>query len=171
VLRDTAGLSRRDARVSDGVEKRSLTVVNVSHYNDYRRPRLCILNGLFVLGILKEEFLVADNDLWLCSDSVAVGNDSRCVKVNFLVLRSHDALFKELHNDFRNSLLDERSERADCDRRRNLHIGELLCLNSCLLVNLILFLLLRVLQALAVLLNVVVVDRELVALNVRNGSL
>ena len=47
VLRDAAGLGRRDAGLTDGVEQRRLAVVDVTHDGDDRRTRLEVL-GLVV---------------------------------------------------------------------------------------------------------------------------
>ena len=46
VLRDAAGLARRDVRLADHVEQRSFAVVNVTHDRDHRRA------GLEILGLV-----------------------------------------------------------------------------------------------------------------------
>ena len=62
VLRDAAGLGRRNAGLADGVEQRRLAVVDVTHDGDDRRTRLEVL-GLVVEDELHFGFRRDDDDL------------------------------------------------------------------------------------------------------------
>ena len=62
-LRDAAGLALGDARVADGVEKRRLAVVDVTHDGDHRRAGLevggVVVEGEGVLLLLRHDLDVA----------------------------------------------------------------------------------------------------------------
>ena len=84
VLSNTACFSGCNICISDCVEKRCLTVVNVSHNNYDRASRLKVLFRLcFFFG--KQLFFYGNNDFFLCCDSKFVRKQIRGIKVNNLI--------------------------------------------------------------------------------------
>lgn len=80
VLSDSACFACCNVSVSDTVEDRSLTVVNVTHYNNDRAARfkVCII----VISVVNETLLNGnDNFLFnLCAEFLS--NERSCVKVD-----------------------------------------------------------------------------------------
>ena len=89
VLCDAACLGGSNAGMSDIVQQGSLTVVNVTHYNDNRVAGLQALG--VVGGILEQTFLDCHNNFlfYLCAEFLS--NEGSSVEVDGFVQVSHNA--------------------------------------------------------------------------------
>ena len=118
MLRDASGFACRDVGVADSVQKRSLTVVYVTHYGDDRRTRL-----EFALGVLMRvdarlfdlRFFFRYDDL----ESEVFRQHLHGVLVEGLVDSSHDAHLHHGHDDLAHADLCLLGETRYRDRYRN----------------------------------------------------
>ncbi len=113
VLSDSAGFSCGNVSVSDAVEDRGLTVVNVSHNYDYGAARLevCIV----VIAVVDEALLNGNDNflLNLCTELLCY--ERSCIEVYLLIDRSHNAETHELLYYLCSSNFKTCCELADCD--------------------------------------------------------
>ena len=108
MLSDSSCLAGGYARVSDSVKYRGLSVVNVSHYTDYRRSaHEC---RLIVSFLVKESFLNGNYYLLGSRNTHFVCNDSRGVVIHRLVYRHHHTEHHKTLNHLRGSHLESGSE-------------------------------------------------------------
>ncbi len=97
VLRDPAELASDDVGLADRVEELGLSVIDVAHDRDDRRSVDEFLG--FVLRLLDNR-LVVKRDYMDCA-AVFLGEDGRCVGVDLLVDRRHDAEGHQLRDELR----------------------------------------------------------------------
>ena len=96
VLRYSAGLTRGNARLADVIQKRRLTVINMTHYGDYRWARLFFA---FNLKLLLKRLLdrIIRYDLHFMTHFFY--NQSCSVLIENLIDRRHDT---KTHQDLDN---------------------------------------------------------------------
>ena len=148
VLRDTAGLTLDDVGLTDIIQQRGLTVVNVTHHNHDRRTRDQLLLGV----ALVLDSLLDLHRYELNRETELLGNHYECLSVQTLVDRHHKTEVHTSHNDLIDRNVHHRSQLADGYELRNLQYRALHLLTLHLLVHLgrnSLALLLTVLRALA----------------------
>ena len=99
MLCDSSCLTANYICMTDGIQKRSFTVVNVSHNTDNRRT---LLHFLFVLFFFFEKlFDHIDNFFFFTEYLKFQCNLFRCLVIDFLIDRYDLALHKELLHDYR----------------------------------------------------------------------
>ena len=132
VLSDTAGLGSGDVFVTDSVEQRRFTVVNVTHYANDRAARTKIFGR--ILGIVHNTFLDSNDDLALdlCTH---FGCDKLCgIIVDRLSYGSHDAELHKLFNNLGSGLFQFCGKVADgnfiADGNLNRHLFNAFKLNA-----------------------------------------
>ena len=97
VLSNTASFFCDHMRVTDRIQKRSLTVVNVTHNTDYRWSRNHIF---FVFFILFEEFFDDVYFLFFFCDDIIIQSDLLCfLEVDLMVYSNHHAFHEKFLND------------------------------------------------------------------------
>ena len=97
VLCDSAGLASGYVCITDSIQKRCFTMVNVTHNTDYRRSRNHIILVLFVLF---EELCDHIHLFFLLSNDIKAKCDLLCLfKVDLLVYCYHDTFHEKLLND------------------------------------------------------------------------
>ena len=97
VLCDSAGLASGYVCITDSIQKRCFTMVNVTHNTDYRRSRNHIILVLFVLF---EELCDHIHLFFLLSNDIKAKCDLLCLfKVDLLVYGYHDPFHEKLLND------------------------------------------------------------------------
>ena len=135
MLCDTAGLTLGDARMADSIEKRCLTVVNVTHYADNGGT---LNEVLIAVLLLVEELLLNGNDYLLGTNGTKLVCNKVCrIVIDDLVYRNHHAHHHKALNYLCGSYLKTACKLAyayllgDRDLK-----GLLLCLHSLLLTEL-----------------------------------
>ena len=103
MLGDTARLFVDHVRMADRIQKRRLTMVNVTHDADYRRTLLHL--ALVLLVLLKQLFYYV-YDFFLLAENIEFQSDTFCGLVIDLLIDRHDLALHEqlLHNDGRYDL-------------------------------------------------------------------
>ena len=96
VLCDTARFIFSYACMTDCVKKRCLTVVNVTHYNNYRRTRNKVFLLILMLCLNHEHILFCKDNLLLYGYSEIITDKLSRFKVYCLILRSHNAKHHKL---------------------------------------------------------------------------
>ena len=86
MLCNTASLCICYACVTDCVKKRCLTVVNVTHYNNYRRTRNKIFRLIFFLRFNHKHIFFCKNNFLFNFNTEIVTDKLCCFKVDSLVL-------------------------------------------------------------------------------------
>ena len=127
VLCNAAGLTACDRGLADGIEKRSFTVVDMTHDNNDRRT------GNHVLGILvflTEQLLNDINLLFSCAENIVFKCDFLGLLIrDFRVHRIHFTLRKELFDEIGSRPFHHLRELADGQRiRKNQFLDFLLYL-------------------------------------------
>ncbi len=124
MLCDAACLACGNMSISDAVEDRGLTVVNVTH-NDYNRAaglEICIV----IVGIVDKTLLNGNDNflLYLCAHFLSY--ERSCIEVDLLIDGSHYTQLHQLLDDFCSSSLQTGSQLADCDGIGDEHLQLLL---------------------------------------------
>ena len=114
-------------------------MVNVTHDNDDRRPRLEVLG--IALTVIDKDIFFSLLLKELCVDAERIGNKACSIELEFLVDGSHNAELHKSHDDLGALLADTLSEFLNGNECRDLDLGYGLLLVGILL-GLLLFLLL-----------------------------
>ena len=139
LLRDSACLTFDNVCGTDPVEERCLTMVNVTHDNDDRRPRLEVLG--IALTVIEKDILFVLLFKKLCIDTERIRNKACSIEIEFLVDRSHNAELHECHDDLGALLADTFCKLLNGNECRDLDLSYRLLLRNRLLELLLLFLL------------------------------
>ena len=147
VLRDAAGLTLDDVRLADVVQKRGLTVVDVSHDRHDRRTRheILLLVGLGLDGLL----YVYRHELDL--EAELLGHDNKGLGVETLVDRYHESEVHAGRDDLHGRDVHHRGQLAYGDELRDLEDRTLLLFAFHLLAHLLAYLLTLLLAVLGTL--------------------
>ena len=123
MLRDAAGFASNNFCIADRVQKRCFTVVNVAHDRDDRRTILQILVLVFrrVDHMLHVSIGNADNLVAKFFD-----DQFRCIGVDRLVLRRHDAVGHQRLHNVRNTFGHPVGQLDNGDRLGKLHVAHYL---------------------------------------------
>ncbi len=96
VLGNATRFSGSNARITDSIQKRCLTVVNVTHNNNYRRTRNQIFRLILKLKLLKEKILFR-LDYLLVDGDAELQTDKLCgIEIYRLIHRRHNAEHHQL---------------------------------------------------------------------------
>ena len=123
VLCDTTGLTVNNIGMTDRIQKRSFTMVNVTHNTDYRRT---FLHFLFVLFVFLQKFFDYIYNFFLLTQDIEFQCDLFCcLVIDFLVYSSDLALHKQLFHDHRWYDLHLVCQFFDCQNFRDCDLFDL----------------------------------------------
>ena len=117
VLRDSTGFPFRDLRLTNGIEQRRLSMVDMAHDRDNRRPGLQMLlarsAGCFFEQIVSDLF---DRYFHFCA--IFIRNERGRFEVDGLIEGHHLTHIHQFLHDFRRTLSDQFGEVLDAHTSR-----------------------------------------------------